>query len=145
MRFFPAAQRWPVNLLAFADLARVLASTGLPIMVHVETPGEITALASVLGDYPAAVILSNVDAPLLAEAVSALRLFAQWHVETSRLLAPGNIKLIADTVGAERVLFGTGAPSRPMASAINTLRFAGLTDRARSQILSENALRVLNA
>ncbi len=144
LRFFPTAQGWPLDYAPFRALLESLRPTGLPVMVNVEQPGEITALTRVLEGYPSPVILSGVDVMTLAEAVAALRLFANWHIEISRLLAPGNIQLVAATVGAARLLFGTGAPSHPIASVLNTLRHAEISEEDRRQILGANARRLLN-
>src|SRR5579884_748939 len=144
IRFFPHAQGWPVKFAAFRALLRAVEPLGLPVMVGIETPGEITALTRVLETYPAPVILSGVNTSTLAEAISALRERERWHVEISRLLAPGAIRLVADTVGADRLLFGTGAPSQPIASVLATLQHSGLSEEARRQILAANARRILN-
>lgn len=142
-RFFPTIQGWPVGFVPFRNMLQPLAESKLPIMIDVDSPGQITTLTGVLNGYPAAVILAEVSVSLLAETTAALRQFPNWFVETSRLLAPGAIKLIADTAGPERVLFGTGAPSRPIASVLNTMQYAGLSEEARQQVLSGNAKRIL--
>jgi hypothetical protein len=143
VRFFPTEQRWPVGFAPFAAIVEGLAPVGLPIMVGVRSPGEITALEPILGGYPGPVILSDVGTTLLAESVAALRRQAHWHVEISSLLMLGAIKAVADSVGADRLLFGTGAPSRPVAGALRTLDYAGVSGRARKQILAGNARRIL--
>jgi predicted TIM-barrel fold metal-dependent hydrolase len=142
-RFFPHVQGWPIEFAPFHDLVERLEPTGLPVMIDVEMRGEITALMRVLETHQAPVILVGVDAPLLAEAVAALRDFSNWYLEISQLLSPGCLQLVADTLGAERLLFGTGAPSRPIASALQTLHHSGLSDEARRQILAGNAHRIL--
>jgi hypothetical protein len=144
LRFFPTQQGWPIDFAPFRALLRCLDETRLPVMIDGEAPGMITALTGLLDTYPAPVILARVNVETLAEAVAAVRHYANWHIETSRLLAPGAIQLVADTVGAARLLFGTGAPSRPIASALHTLQHAGLSDADRSLVLSANARRVLN-
>lgn len=145
VRFFPAAQGWPVDFAPFRSLLNELRGLDLPLIINVEQPGEITGLLRVLEGYTAPVVLAGVDVRFLSEAIAALRQNANWHLELSRLLAPGCIRLVAETVGAERLLFGTGAPSQPVASVLNTLRYSGLDDAARGQILAANARRILNA
>lgn len=144
VRFFPVAQGWPVDFAPFLALLQSLGPTGMPIMLDVEAPGEITRLTRVLSAYPGAVILSGVTVALLAEAVAALRALPKWHLEISSLLAPGGIRLVAETVGTERLLFGTGAPARTVAGVLQTLQHAGLDDTARRQVLAANARRILN-
>ncbi len=143
VRFFPAQQGWPLDFAPFRALIAALRPANLPIMVGVAQSGDITALARILTDYPAPVILADVHAGLLAEAIAALRENPTWHLELSRLLAPGAIQAVATAVGASRLLFGSNAPSHPIASALDTLHFAGVSDADRQQILAANALRVL--
>ncbi len=144
VRFFPCEQNWPIAFAPFSSLLEALAPTRMPVMVGVNRIGEITALQELLGRYPAPVVLSGVDYTLLAEAVAALQRFDHWHIETSHLLAPGCISQAVATVGAERLLFGTGAPAYPIAAALHTLHYAGLSDSERLQILGANAHRVLS-
>jgi predicted TIM-barrel fold metal-dependent hydrolase len=144
LRFFPAQQGWPIAFAPFRSLLRSLDETRLPLMIDTDAPGALTALFDPLDTYPAPVILSRVNVDTLAEAVAALRHHDNWYVEISRLLAPGAIQLLAETVGASRLLFGTGAPIRPIASTLQTLQHAGLSDADRRQILSANVRRILN-
>ncbi len=144
-RFFPHAQGWPLDYAPFAALVGQAQSANLPIMVSARECGDITVLLRVLASVETPVVLSNVSPDLLPEAMLALRQRANWHLEISRLLAPGCLKTLADNAGADRLLFGTGAPSQPIASALQTLQFAGLPDTAKSQVLAGNARRLLNA
>lgn len=143
VRFFPSAQSWPPSFGPFKEIVRSLAATSLPIMINIGALGEITELQGILASYPSSVILSTVNVSLLAETISALREHSNWHVDISHLLSPGAIQLIADKVGAERLLFGSGAPSRPIASIVNTLKLAGLSSDQSTLVLSGNAQRIL--
>ncbi len=142
VRFFPSVQGWPIGYQPFAAVLEILAPTGIPIMVSINSPGEVTALQAIAGNYPR-VILTAVDHIILPEAIAALRKHSTWMVETSRLLAIGSVKLVADTVGAERVLFGTGAPAQSLSSALHALQHSGVSDSDRRLILCGNAERVL--
>ncbi len=144
VRFFPLIQSWPPNFGPFKELVSTLATSALPIMINIGSLGDITTLESILDSYPSPVILSTVNASHLAETVSALRNHSNWHVDISHLLSPGAIQLIADGVGAERMLFGSGAPSRPIASIVNTLKLSNLTSEQSALVLSGNARRVIN-
>ena len=142
VRFFPHEQGWPLHYLPFHALLESLQQTRLPVMINVSDCGDITALQSYIGFYPT-VILAGVDADLLPEAIAVLRLQPGWMLETSRLLAIGSMKLIVDTVGGERLLFGSGAPAQSLAASLNALNYAGLSSSVCRQILSANARRIL--
>lgn len=64
-------------------------------------------------------------------------------VETSRIQAGGAIEAAVQHLGADRVIFGSGAPLRSLGGAITTLQFAELTDADRAGIFEGNVQRVL--
>lgn len=142
VRFFPQEQNWPLHYQPFHALLESLQQTQLPVMVNVSRSGDITTLQNFVGFYPT-IILAGVNADLLPEAIAVLRRQSDWMLETSHLFAIGSMKLVVDTVGAERLLFGSGAPAQSLAAALNTLNYAGLSEATRHKILSANARRVL--
>jgi predicted TIM-barrel fold metal-dependent hydrolase len=144
VRFWPEMQDWPVDYAPFSALVKALAPAALPLAINVLAPGEITALSRILDEYPAPIILMGVDVDLLAEAICVMRARPSWNIETSGLLAPGALRCVVDSIGPERLLFGSGAPNHPIASALNTLKHAGLNDDARRMALSTNARRILS-
>jgi hypothetical protein len=144
VRLFPCEQGWPPDYSPCVALAKRLEVEGLPIMVDVDNPGDATRLVRALVSHPAPLILSGVDQSTVAEAVGLMRAHARIYVETSRLVAVGAIQQVVESVGAERVLYGSGAPSRPMASSIGVLRHAQITDDQRERILGQNARDLLH-
>ena len=143
VRFFPYSQKWPIEYAPFQALCRVLDSMQMPIMIDVEKIGVISQLSNLLANHASPVILTGVDAHLLAEGLAVWRERKNWFAETSRLLSPGALKLIADSVGVGRLLYGSGAPFTPPASALQALTYAGLSEEAQQDILSGNAARLL--
>lgn len=143
VRFFPQVQGWPVDYAPFVHLAQRLEAERLPIMMEISHPGTATRLMNVLAGRQTPVLLAGIDEQTLAEAVILMRQHANVYVETSSLLATGVIKHVVDCVGAERVLYGSGAPSRPMASGLGVLRYVELTDMQRALVLGGNARRLL--
>lgn len=144
LRFFPSDQRWQMDFAPFHWLMSSIQQTGLPVMVNIGGVGDVTALMRAVGSESGVVILARVDGDSLAEAVAAVRTFPNWHIETSRLLAPGCLRLAVDAVGPDRLLFGTGAPAHPIASGLHTVRYAGLDQDTIEMILGANARRILN-
>jgi len=144
LRFFPVEQHWKIDFAPFHWLLNSVQSTGLPVMINVEGVGNITDLTRALRDTDSTVILARVDRDTLAEAIAALQTFPNWHIETSRLLAPGCLRLAVDCVGADRILFGTGAPAAAIASGLHTVRYAGLDADSVARILGANSRRLLD-
>lgn len=142
-RFFPGAQGWVPDYEPFIAVVRALEAEGLPIMVEVSRPGEATRLVQSLGVDPAPLILAGVAEETLAEAVVLMRAHPNLYVETSRLLALGAIKHLVEHVGSERILFGSGAPARPMAGALAVVRQSGVGEEHLVRILGGNAERLL--
>lgn len=143
VRFFPDLQGWDVDFAPFSLAAEQLGASGLPLMIDIERPGVATRAVERLGQYSAPIILAAHSERTLAESVVLMRKHNHVYVDSSGLLATGAIKLVADGVGAERILFGSGAPARPMASSLAVLNHSGLSDEQKHLILGGNAKRLL--
>ncbi|MCL5283757.1 MAG: amidohydrolase [Armatimonadetes bacterium] len=143
VRFFPWLQGWPIQYAPFVMLGHGVAAANLPLMIETRIPGVATELLDVLGDYAGVIILTGVDSQALAESLVLMTRHANIYLETSGLISTGAIALAASQVGAERLLFGSGAPMRPAASGLNLVRAAGLAADDESAILGGNARRLL--
>ena len=143
VRFFPAMQGWDPGSDAFAGLLTELAAQGLPIMIDTNDSGCATRAVSAAAGYGAAVILASIDEQTVSEAVSLARRNDNVYIETSNLLASGAISHAVDVIGPERLMFGSGAPSRPTASGLAALKFSGLSEGDMERVLGGNAKRVL--
>jgi hypothetical protein len=142
VRFFPDSQGWEVDIAPFVMLATRSAGE-VPIMVEVRRSGTATQLMRALGSRSAPVILGGIDDTTAAEATCLMRDHPCIYVETSRLVATGLLKHIAECVGAERIVYGSSAPSRPMASALGVLRSSGLDTAQLDLVTGGNARRIL--
>jgi predicted TIM-barrel fold metal-dependent hydrolase len=142
VRFFPAEQGWDPAYAPMRQLAKALQADSLPLMIDVEKSGAATRVAESLAGNPAPVILTGVDETTIAEAVALMRDNDRLYLSTANLVAVGLVRQVVDSVGAERLLYGSGAPSRPMASALGVLRFAGLAGEQQAAILGGNARRL---
>lgn len=142
-RFFPHRQNWPLDFAPFADvLARLAMLPRMPIMVSVAEPGDATVLSRVAADYPHPVILEGVSPQTLAEAISVMRQRPQFLVETHALHAPGALPLLRDTVGIDRVLFGSDAPGLSLGAALRSVQGADLSEDEKNAVLAGNAQRI---
>ncbi len=143
VRFYPAWQGWPYLFAPFRTLLSTLAARDIPVIVHLDGPGSATQLLDCVGDIPIRLVLADVDDRQVSEAVALMRQHPNLFVETSGLSATGAVKLLVAAVGAERVLFGSGAPARPLGSALASIRHAGLSEHDLARVMGLNARALL--
>jgi len=139
-RFFPHLQGWPLEYAPFIRIVSVLARMErMPIMVTADRRGEATQLVRLLDDFPHPIILEGVSPETLTEALALMRVQPNLYLETHALQAPHALPLLRDSVGIERVLFGSDAPGLSLASALNYVRASGLSETDQNAVLSGNA------
>ncbi|MCX6359413.1 MAG: amidohydrolase family protein [Armatimonadetes bacterium] len=143
LRFFPEDQGWQVDYEPFRQLASLAARAGMPIMVDVRDCGAASRIARATRDYGCTIILAGVHERSLSEAAALIAGDARLHVETSRLVAVGSVRMMIDAAGADRVLYGSGAPAQPMSGALGILHHAQLSDTEAELVLGGNAARLL--
>lgn len=143
VRLFPAQQGWTADYAPCVAVAKRLEVEGLPIMADVMQPGEASRLVRALMSHPAPLILCGVGEDTLSESIFLMRSHPGVFIESSNLVSVGALKQVVDSVGADRVLYGSGAPSRPMASSLAIVRAANITEDQREQILNKNAVSLL--
>ena len=141
--FFPSWQGWPYAFAPFRTLLSTLAARDMPVIVHLDGPGSATQLLDSVGDIACRLVLADVDDRQVSEAVALMRRHPGLLVETSGLSATGAVKLLVAAVGAERVLFGSGAPAKPLGSALASIRHSGLSDADMERIMGQNARSLL--
>lgn len=144
-RFFPMEQGWQIDSAAFKMVLKQLAPFKVAVMVDAGKPGEPTALARVADNYPAAVIMCSICAESIAEALAVMMDMPNVMIETHELHVPGALKVITKKVGAERIIFGSGAPRRSTASSLNSILNSELSDAEKQLVLGGNIKRILEA
>ncbi len=166
-RFFPSLQGWPIDFAPFTQVVmalseygkplleraitiptpargwRLLVDGGKPIMVRVDRPGDATMLARVLDDYPAPVILESVCESTLAEAIAVMRMRPHFLLETHALRVSGALGRVRDSVGTDRILFGSGAPTTSLGAALAYVQRSKLSDTDKEKVLHGNTYRLL--
>lgn len=144
VRLFPAEQGWEPEDAAFGAVLMALSRNSLPLMVDAGKSAFATRFMRAVGEYPGNVVLSGVSVQTLAEAIALMRFNPRIYVETSNLLAYGAVRTAVDAASVDRVLFGTGAPVRPIASSLALVREAGLSASDLGLVLFGNARRALS-
>lgn len=148
--FLPATQDWPLGYAPLRDLMWALKDKGgstptVPMYWETARIGDATALAALLDEtaYPAPILLGSVTGPTLMEAVSVARANRHMHVVTNGMCGIGEVAMAVDKLGADRVVFGSGAPTRSLGSAIALIAAAGLEENDEALVFSGNARRLL--
>lgn len=144
-KFFPVEQGWVINSTAFGEVLRQLAAFKTPLMINAGRPGDATAIAGMTSQYPAPVVLCSVSLDTLSEAITLMSRLPNLMVETHELHVPGGLELIADRIGADRIVFGSGAPLRSTASSLYYVLDSGLSDSDKQKVLGGNIKRILEA
>jgi len=85
----------------------------------------------------------TVDGQGLGTALQAARAGSHLWIETSRLDSGGSLEMAVKTIGADRVVFGSGAPLRSLGSAIMSVQYAELTETDRAAVFEGNVQRAL--
>jgi hypothetical protein len=99
-----------------------------PLLVPIERLGDASAIGERTAALGIPVILVGVHYQHLADDISALERYPHLSVETSTLAHLGAIDQVVRRTGAERVLLGTGMPTRcPQRS----MQFSWLSCRQR--------------
>lgn len=143
LRFFPALQKWPLDLASFCDVLEELDSVGMPAMVQAPETGHASAMAANLGGRRSTFILESVSFENMAEAVAVMRKHENLMVDTRSLRVPGALRFLVDQVGADRIVFGSGCLTSSLAAALNYITDSELTDENKANILGQNVKRLL--
>ena len=142
-RFFPGLHRYPFSGQVGA-LREALAALREAKLVHVDfVEADVPLVAADIGELLPGPTLVSVTSDGLGLVLAAAKGLPQLVLDTSGLGATGAIDTAVQTIGADRVLFGSGAPLNSLGSAIMSVQYADLTDADRAAILEGNALRVL--
>lgn len=142
-RFTPGLQGWSLASEPFVRaLVEVVGAVGRPMAVELSESGDATLVARVTQRLDVAVILANVTYGILGEAIAVMERHDHLHLEACRLATPGIVEILVDRIGAERLLFGSGAPAWEIAPTLSIIRSVQIPDAAKRAVLGQNARRI---
>lgn len=142
-KFYPYEQDWDIESAAFGRIVRQLAKAKVPFMINVSGTGMPTSVANIAEGYPTPIILCSVSIENLSEALALMMDYPNIMIETHELHVPGALELIAEKAGADRIIFGSGAPRRSIASSLSYIAYSNLSGEQKQGILGNNIRRVL--
>jgi predicted TIM-barrel fold metal-dependent hydrolase len=132
-----------IGSLATDALVRSAARAGKPLFVPVTSYGEASSVGAATADLGVPVVLVGCQYDNVVDVLAAVRRFDHLYLETSRMAYLDGIEIAVREVGADRILWGTGAPFRAMQSTLNVVGLARLADDEKRAILAGNARRLL--
>ena len=141
-RFLPISQGWSLESETFRLVLEAVSGAGLPLTVELGSSSDATRMARLARGLSVPVILAGVTYGTMGEAVAVLRRQDNLHLEACRLVTPGIVELLASEVGAERLLFGSGAPYWEVTPTLDMIRHADISEESREAILGGNARRI---
>lgn len=101
------------------------------------------ALTADVTEYLPCATAFTVTADGLGVLLHAARATSNVWAETSRLEAGGAVEAAVKHLGADRVIFGSGAPLRSAGSAVMSVQYADIEDSARAAIFEGNLQRLI--
>jgi predicted TIM-barrel fold metal-dependent hydrolase len=135
-------QGWAIANQAHAHVLRAIADTGLPAIIHVPASGDATALLGLAAALEMPIVLAAVNYSILSEALAVMAKAPHFLLEAHRICLPGQVELMVEQAGAERLLFGSWAPLHAQRPSMDMVTGAEIDEASRSAILGENARRV---
>jgi predicted TIM-barrel fold metal-dependent hydrolase len=141
VRFHPEQQKWSVASEAFRSMARAIRGR-CPLLVPVTRFGDASAIGEATYQADAPVILLGGHYTQLGDCLAALQRWPHLYLETSSLGQFRGIATVVREVGAERLLFGSATPTRPIQAPLNAVLTASISEREQRAILADNAARL---
>jgi|YNPNPStandDraft_1061719.scaffolds.fasta_scaffold50257_1 hypothetical protein len=140
---YPASNGYPLTVWQCDALLGPLAERSYLLLLELaETNWE--ALHTICGAYPRLkVVLLSTGYRVLRPLYALLEAHPNLYVDTSILSNFMVLEEMAARFGADRLLFGTGAPRYEGAGSITALRYAALSEIERQAIAGGNLERLL--
>ena len=124
------------------EVLRAVAATGRPLLVPIARFGAASVIGAATDGLGIPVVLLGAHYMHIVDDVAAAVRYPHLHLETSALAHYRAIETVVGSIGAERLLFGTGSPIRAAASPISAILAASIPDEAKRAILGGNAVRL---
>ena len=141
-RFFCDYQGWSIASQSFRHLLQAVAHAKKPAIVHAPASGDATDLLSIAGGWDIPVVLAGITYPVLSEALAVMADAPNFCIEAHRVALPGQVELMVEEVGAERIMFGSWAPLFSQRPSMEMVLGSEVSPEAKALILGGNARRV---
>lgn len=142
-RLYPTQGAWPVDSVFMEQIVNRLKGTGAVLMIDALTPGHPSKVAALTAEAAIPVIFTDARYFPLSELLPVAEKYPHVFIETSRLTSPEAVELCVKTIGADRIVFGSGAARYPAWVAWQVLERADISAEDREAIAWKNAARLL--
>lgn len=142
---YPSSQGFTLTHWGAGDLLDSLEAARIPVLLEYQETNW-RDLEELITGWPALpVVLTRTGYRILRNLLPLLRAHDNLHVDTAYLGDNLALEYLANQVGAERILFGTGTPRVDGAGALARISMSTLSDDKKQQIAAGNAERLLAA
>jgi len=144
--FLPEMQGWSLELLSFQSAAREAAGAGMPILLAVGKYGRASLAARALAGVQTPVIVrSHVGGGYLLpdEFIAIGKEFPNFYFDVWNLVGAGQIRLLVEELGANRLVHGSGVPLCCGRSSQFLLQTADLDEAAMQWVMGGTLCRLL--
>jgi predicted TIM-barrel fold metal-dependent hydrolase len=135
-------QGWAIANQALRHVLRAIAATGLPAIVHVPASGDATALFHLAADLETPIVMAAVTYSVLSEALAVMADAPHLHLEAHRVSLPGQVELMVEQAGVDRLMYGSWAPLHAQRPSMDMVLGAEIDEASKAAILGGNARRV---
>ncbi|MDH7602848.1 MAG: amidohydrolase family protein [Armatimonadota bacterium] len=143
VRLFPAYHNYQLADWCIGEMLDEFEARGVPVFIEAGQT-NYDQLAGVLRSHPKLrLVVMQTSYRCDRQIYPLFEKYEHFKVETSSYLAAGGIEAICKRFGAERLVFGTGAPYTEPGAAVASITFADISDEAKQAIASGNLERLL--
>jgi predicted TIM-barrel fold metal-dependent hydrolase len=147
IRFFPGLQGWSVSSAVFKRIPKALGGSGVCLIFSTAEGGDrwknVARIAEATAGAGLPVILLDTYYVEMAEVVAVMQDHPHVCAETNWMATVGAVEIMAEQVGVDRLLYGSGAPERSMQKALNQVLETALPEDLKAAVLGGNAMRLL--
>ncbi len=142
VRFWPHEQEWHIGQRHITKMLDKISQTDLAIMLP--STESVTAIGDFAKDIDNPVILETIRAYVqVAEIIAVASEVDNLYVETHMAGNISSFEILVEEIGAERLIFGSGAPFHSVSTSIMPIEMSDMSDENKSKIFSDNIKGIL--
>ena len=141
----PGAHRYVLNSLTMGEVFAAAQEKKIPVILSTRNNIPIEKIYEIMKDFPLlTVIMNDGDCwPNERKLYPLLYNYERFYLDLSYVMDAGGTEDMVSRFGAEKLLFGTGFPSKYTGSMLAVLRSADIDDSSRELIMGKNLKRIL--